>query len=274
VLPRVASMDLSELFALVPVRGATADFLNPSTVSPLPQFADELAAVRATPPERVTAELAAVQGLPEPVAARIRRDPSAALDRLADTLQAYWDSALAEYWPRLQRLLEADVLWRAHRIAFGGAAALFEDLHDTVSWNGDRITAADPWHYTGSLSGEGLLLVPCVMTWPGARKMIEPYQPQIAYPPRGIGTLWETGAPPAPHALAALIGPTRATILTALAEPTSTTTLARRLSITPSAVSQHLTVLQNAGLIAGSRTGRSVLYQRNRSGDQLAGTPT
>jgi DNA-binding transcriptional ArsR family regulator len=274
VLPRAAGIDLSEIFALVPVQGATADFLTPPPISPLPQFADELSAVRATPPERLTAELSAVQGLRKPVAARIRRDPAAALDRLADTLQAYWDTALAAYWPRLQTLLEADVLWRAQRIALGGAAALFEDLHETISWTGDRIHAADPWQYSGSLSGEGLLLVPSAMTWPRVRKMIEPYQPQISYPPRGIGTLWETGAPPAPHALAALIGTTRATILTALNQPTSTTTLARRLSITPSAVSQHLSVLHNAGLVASSRTGRSVLYQRTRSGDQLADAPT
>jgi DNA-binding transcriptional ArsR family regulator len=274
VLPRAASLDLSEIFALVPIHGATADFLTPPPISPLPQFAEELAAVRATPPERASAELSAVQGLPKVLATHIRRDPAAALERIADTLEAYWHLALAEYWPRLQRLLEADVLWRAQRVALGGAAALFDDLHETVSWKGDRVRAADPWHYTGSLSGEGLLLVPSAMSWPRVRKMIEPYQPQIAYPPRGIGTLWEIGAPPAPHALAALIGATRATILTALQEPVSTTALARRLSITPSAVSQHLSVLHRAGLVAGSRTGRSVLYQRTRSGDQLAGVPT
>jgi DNA-binding transcriptional ArsR family regulator len=109
-----------------------------------------------------------------------------------------------------------------------------------------------------------------VMAWPGVRKMIEPYQPQLAYPARGIGTLWETGAPPPRHALAALIGPTRAAMLTALAEPCSTTALARRLQITPGAVSQHLSVLLDAGMVTRSRVGRSVLYRRTRSGDMLA----
>ena len=112
--------------------------------------------------------------------------------------------------------------------------------------------------------------MPTVMTWPGVRKMIEPYQPMLAYPARGIGTLWETGAPPSPHALAALIGRTRAAMLTALAEPCSTTALARRLSITPGAVSQHLSVLLDAGMVTRSRVGRSVLYRRTRSGDTLA----
>jgi DNA-binding transcriptional ArsR family regulator len=268
--PLVARLDLSELFALVPVHGATADFLAPPPASPLPDFTEELEALRATPPGRVATDLAEVPGLPEPVAARIRGDPAAATSRIAGTLQAYWDIALAGHWPRIQALLEADVLWRSRRLATGGALALFEDLDETISWHGGRLTAADPWQYAGSLSGEGLLLVPAVMTWPGVRKMIEPYQPMLAYPARGIGTLWETGAPPPPHALAALIGQTRAAMLTALAEPCSTTALARRLQVTPGAVSQHLSVLLDAGMVTRSRVGRSVLYRRTRSGDTLA----
>ena len=268
--PLAARLDLSELFALVPVRGDTADFLAPPPASPLPDFAEELAAVRATPPARVAAELAGVPGLPEPVAERIHADPEAAIGRLTGTLQAYWDIALAGHWPRIQALLEADVLWRSRRIAVGGAAALFEDLHETITWRRGRLTAADPHQHSGSLSGEGLLLVPAVMTWPGVRKMIEPYQPMLAYPARGIATLWETGAPPAPHALAALVGQTRAALLTALAQPASTTALARRLQITPGAVSQHLSVLSGAGMVTRSRVGRLVLYRRTRSGDMLA----
>src|SRR6266571_4406927 len=136
--PLVATLDLSELFALVPVRGPTADFLAPPPASPLPDFAEELQAVRATTPDRVAAELSEVPGLPEAAAERVRRDPEAAIGRLAGTLQAYWDIALAGHWPRIQALLEADVLWRSRRLAAGGAAALFEDLHATITWHGDR----------------------------------------------------------------------------------------------------------------------------------------
>lgn len=267
--PMVADLDLSELFALVPVRGPTADFLAPPPTSPLPEFAAELEVVRRTPPDRVAAELAEVPGLPEPLAERLREDPGAAIGRLADTLQAYWDIALAPHWPRIQALLEADVLWRSRRLALGGARALFEDLHETVVWHGDRLSATDLFEHSGSLSGEGLLLVPSAMPWPDVRKMIEPYQPMLAYPARGIATLWETGAPPAPNALAALVGRTRAALLTALAQPASTTALAKRLSITPGAVSQHLSVLHDCGLVARSRVSRSVLYRRTRSGDML-----
>lgn len=268
--PLIAGLDLSELFALVPVHGDTADFLAPPPTSPLPDFAEELEAVRATPPDRVAAELAGVPGLPAAVAGRIRADPHAAIARLAGTLQAYWDIALAPHWPRIAALLEADVLWRSKRLAAGGTAALFEDLHETIAWRRGRLTAADPHHHTGSLAGEGLLLVPAVMTWPGVRKMIEPYQPMLAYPARAIATLWETGPPPSPRALGALIGQTRAAMLTTLTEPCSTTTLAHRLQVTPGAVSQHLSVLLDAGMVTRSRVGRQVLYRRTRSGDMLA----
>src|SRR5229473_7672156 len=83
--PLVAGLALSELFGLVPVHGPTADFLAPPPASRLPDFAEELEAVRATPPGRVVAELAEVPGLPAQVAERIRADPGAAVSRIADT---------------------------------------------------------------------------------------------------------------------------------------------------------------------------------------------
>ncbi|MCI0688984.1 MAG: winged helix-turn-helix domain-containing protein [Sporichthyaceae bacterium] len=114
------------------------------------------------------------------------------------------------------------------------------------------------------------MLVPSVMCWPNVRKDVEPYQPMLIYPTRGIATLWEAGGPPAPDALAALVGRTRAATLMALAEPVSTTALAHRLQVTPGAISQHLSVLFDSGLVTRARVGRSVLYCRTRAGDTLA----
>jgi DNA-binding transcriptional ArsR family regulator len=42
------------------------------------------------------------------------------------------------------------------------------------------------------------------------------------------------------------------------------------MSVTPGAVSQHLSVLLDAGMVTRSRVGRLVLYRRTRSGDMLA----
>jgi DNA-binding transcriptional ArsR family regulator len=267
--PRLVGLDLTDVFALVPVSGITADFLSPPPSTPLPDLADELDLVRNTPPERILADLTDVPDLPPDLTNRFHTDPHTAVTRVVDTLQTYWDIALAPHWPRIKTLLEADTLWRARQLAAGGAHALFHDLHPTITWHGDRLTVTDPWSHTGTPSGAGLLLVPSAMAWPTVRKMVHPYQPLIAYPARAIGTLWETGHRPPAHALADLLGPTRAQLLTLLAEPDTTTALARRLHLTPSAISQHLTVLHANGLITRTRTGRTVLYHRTTRGDTL-----
>jgi hypothetical protein len=267
--PLVAGLDLAEVFAIVPVHGFIADFITPAPSEPQPDITTEFDTIRQTEPERVIADIADVPNVPHATAARIRQDPEAAVVRIVDTLQIYWQVALAEHWPRILRLLEADVMWRSQRLATGGLHALFEDLHDSVTLDGNRLSAADPFDYTGQLSGTGLTLIPHAMGWPRVRKMIEPYQPEIAYPVRGVATLWETAPPPAKAALAALIGRTRAAVLFTLAEPATTTTLARRMRLTPGAVSQHLSVLLASGLVSRTRVAGSVLYRRTTRGDVL-----
>lgn len=269
--PRLRRIDLTDLFALVPVNGYMPDFLTPPPETPLPDFAAELERVRSTPPDVAYEEAAWVE-TPDPAAlARFIDDPAAGVRRVADRLQEYWTVALEEFWPRIHGLLEADVMWRARTLAAGGARELFADLHPSVAWHGDRLVAAKSCAYDGDLGGEGLVLVPSAFSWPGVAVMYEPYRPMLCYPARGVGTLWSDGAACTPGALAALIGRTRAKVLTSLAEPVSTTALARRLGLTPGAVSQHLAVLADGGLVARQRLGREVLYRRTPIGDTLAG---
>ncbi|MFB4263153.1 ArsR/SmtB family transcription factor [Nonomuraea sp. GTA35] len=91
----------------------------------------------------------------------------------------------------------------------------------------------------------------------------------MIYRGRGIGTLWEQPASRPPQALADLIGSARASLLTTLDGPASTTELARRHGVTPGAVSQHLAVLRRAGLVSRARAGRLVLYARTELADLL-----
>ncbi|MFF7244657.1 ArsR/SmtB family transcription factor [Embleya sp. NPDC008237] len=72
-------------------------------------------------------------------------------------------------------------------------------------------------------------------------------------------------------ALVSLVGAPEAGLLAALEEPLPTVELARRLRVTPSAVSQHLRVLYATGLVARARAGRQVLYRRSPLGDELVG---
>jgi len=265
-------VDLSELFALVPVNGMTVDFLSPPPTSPLPDFTEELASVARTPTRRLLADLTGTPGVPDAVAKAFAEDPRASLRRIVATLRTYWDLVLATHWPRMLALLQADVLWRTQQLALGGAQALFEDLHETITWEVDTLSVTDPWQHRSDLAGEGLLLMPSAMAWPAVRKLIEPYQPVVAYPARGVATLWETGGRgEAPEALESLVGSTRAKLLLAISEPSSTTSLALRLSVSPPAVSQHLAVLVANGLAARARVGRTVLYHRTARGDDLVG---
>ncbi|MFF5204842.1 DUF5937 family protein [Streptosporangium sp. NPDC000396] len=269
VRARAAELDLSELFALVPLQGYLVDFVTPTPETPVPDFAADLDRVRRTPPERAAEEASWVTGSDPRVIARFTADPEAGVARVADTLERYWETAFAEFWPRVYGLLEADVLRRSRQLAAGGARELFADLHPKVRWCGDRLMVTRHWEHSEPIGGDGLVLVPMAFSWLDVAVMVRPYRPLLFYPATGVGTLWTSGTPPAPKALAALLGRTRAQILTVLAEPATTSALARRMSLTPGAISQHLTVLADGGLVTRRRLGREVVYRRSPMGDSL-----
>ena len=273
VRPRLEGLDLAELLALVPPSGYLADFLTPPPDTPMPDFAAELDRVRSTPPERALHEARLVRSADPAALARFTADPAGGVHRVADAIEAYWEACFAEFWPRVYALLERDVLRRSRQLATGGARELFAALDPAVTWTGAELVVDRPWCNgpgTG-LDGDGLVLVPSAFYWPSVAVMCAPYQPMLVYPVLGVGTLWEQGPPPAPGALAALIGRSRAAILLALAEPSTTTALAGRMALTPGAVSQHLSVLSGSGLAVGMRLGKQVVYRRTATGDALAG---
>ncbi|MDG9718279.1 DUF5937 family protein [Streptomyces sp. DH24] len=268
-----ADLDVSPLFDLVPVptrspwAGRVPGFLCPPPTTPLPTLDMELATVRATPPEllHTTAEV------PPARLAALHADPVAGLARLAGVIEAYWELALAPYWSRILTLLEGDIRYRAGRLVEGGAQHLFADLDPQVTWAGNTLRLA---HRTARgarrLTGRGLLLVPSAFVWPRVFSVLnEPWQPSLRYPPRAVGTLWQTRPATVSDALAGVLGRSRATLLTELAAPASTTELARRTGLTPGGVSQHLTALRTAGLVSAHRTGRVVLYARTRAGETV-----
>ncbi|WP_067478559.1 DUF5937 family protein [Actinomadura hibisca] len=269
VRPRTRGFET--LRSLVPSAGYIPDFLTPPPATPLPDFAAELATVRATPPDVVAHELGRAAES-NPALWPLVAEPERVLAEICELLEGFWEAALLPYWDRIHDLLEGDVLRRTRALAAVGAEGVFADLHGAVRWRAGTLTVERPWDFWAELQGRGLLLVPSVFVWPDVSVMVPPYQPMLSYPPYGVATLWETRPAAPPDALAALIGRGRAHILTALATPASTTELARRLGVTPGAISQHLGVLRGCGLVTGQRLGRRVLYQRTRAGDMLAGS--
>lgn len=213
------------------------------------------------------------QGRPlSAVLAPLYQDPAAHLPKVAQELDRYWQAAIAPVWPRVRAVCTADVTYRMEQFAIGGLARVLAGLHAELTWEADRLLVDKPHHCTQrfDLSGTGILLLPCAFVWPTL--MVECCgvdQPALTYPARGVAELWTKS--PAEHAdpLTALVGRTRATLLTVLDLPRSTTQLAGQLGLSPPAVSQHLKVLKEAGLVTGRRRGKMVLYQRTRAATTL-----
>jgi len=159
---------------------------------------------------------------------------------------------------------------RSRQLAIGGARDLFASLNPAIRWTGNQLRIDRPNCTANGPHGDGLVLVPSAFHWPTVAVISAPYQSTLVYPVHGVGTLWEQGPPPAPDGLAALIGRSRAQMLVALAEPTTTTALARRLSLTTGAVSQHMGILRGSGLAVGKRIGKEIIYRRTPTGDALA----
>jgi DNA-binding transcriptional ArsR family regulator len=275
VRPHLGGLRLELLTALAPARGPyLPQFLLPAICRPWPELAEELDAVMATPAAMVRRELdQAYQGQPLPSVLRpLYEDPPAQLPEVIEELQRYWQAAIAPVWPRVRALCTADLTWRMEQFANGGLARVLTKLHSQLTLEADRLRVDTPHHCQQrfDLAGAGILVVPCAFIWP--RLMVEccgVQQPTLTYPARGVAELWTE--PPAEHAdpLVALVGRTRATLLTTLGLPRTTTQLAGQLGLSPPAVSQHLKVLKDAGLVTGRRRGRMVLYQRTPAATTL-----
>jgi len=267
---RLEGLDLSLLEAVAPAQAAyRPDFIHPPPERPRAGFASELARVRATPPEQVARDLAWAYGESEPPAAArvLLDDPPRGMAQLTELMTVYWKRVIEPHWPAIRATLEADIAYRASRLAEGGPLAAFADLHEEVAWRDGALVVDRAYDTTVDLAGRGLLLVPVAFAWPQLWAMFDPpWQPAVVYAPRGVATLWEP-AEQAPDALADLLGRRRAALLDAL--PATTQELARAHAASPAGVSEHLAVLRRAGLIEGRRAGRVVRYARTGAGDAL-----
>ncbi|MGX1881478.1 ArsR/SmtB family transcription factor [Streptomyces sp. NPDC055287] len=276
VRPRVAAagLDRGWLAELIPPAGYVPDFLNPAPVGPAPAPAVELAAIVAVPAGRVRQDLDHLrhhQGSLGPRLRTLYAEPQARLARVAEEIETYWELALAPYWARIRAVLDADVFYRARQVAERGVGHLFNDLHASVSWDDNALRLVRRRRtLSRQTAGAGLLLVPSVFAGPGPRTRVSlPDPPQLAYPARGVGALWESRPVPRTDAIAAVLGRSRTRLLTELEAPASTTELAHRTGLSAARVSQNLTALHRAGLVSAHRAGRSVLYARTSAAESV-----
>ncbi|MEU1071747.1 MULTISPECIES: helix-turn-helix domain-containing protein [unclassified Streptomyces] len=269
----------TELFAaLIAPHGFIPDFLTPRPERVRPSFAEQSAQLRRTPLELIGPDFRRTFGpgaeLP-PVIRRGLADPAALLERIASAFDRYWEQCLApDWWPRARAVLEADLAHQSRVLAEQGAAGLFRDLDKRLSWRAGvlrlRHPVPDTWPAADiQVAGRGMVLMPTTFVRGAITTVDTTLPPVLNYPAHGRGTLGEAPPPVSDRALVRLLGPARARLLTLLAEPATTTELARRLEVTPGAVSQHLSVLYDAGLLHRARRGRGVEYARTALGDEL-----
>jgi len=249
------------------------DFLMPLPPGPAPTFEEELAAVRATPAEVVEAQLPRYTSrMDTRPLQRFRERREEAFAELADDLAAYHRAAIAPWWPAMRAALDEEVLHRTRALATAGPDALLADLHERVRWQPPILTLVKPVEQSFKAVEQRLLLIPLIFSRGGLTcSTDDPDVVAVSYQARGAVLLADSprDAKAVDNRLAILVGRTRATVLRALARPTTTAGLARELGLAPSTVSEHLTALCAAGVVSRRRVGRRVLYGLDPAGVAL-----
>ncbi|MFD0277875.1 DUF5937 family protein [Kitasatospora sp. NPDC127111] len=255
--------------------------LVPAPRCPLAEIEEELSALLGVPAERVRDGLAApaerardgLAAASRPAATGVERraaeDPEHALPQPAGALHAWWQAAIRPHWPRIRAVLEADIAHRTRRLAEDGIHEVLAGLHPTLHWTGDRLVSPDLPDDGSALGGAGLTLTPSAFA--DRCHLLTGHQdtpPALVYPARALGLLWERREG-AGDALARLLGRSRARLLDCTGSPATTTQLAARTGLSLGAVSQHLAVLRDAGLVTGHRYRREVHYTATDLGKAL-----
>ncbi|MBZ0306416.1 MAG: winged helix-turn-helix domain-containing protein, partial [Anaerolineae bacterium] len=250
------------------------DFLTPPVTRPIMNIYDEIEAIRATPPNLVKRDIDEVRLRfnsytpdEELILQEYVEQPDTALERLVSEVEMYWRLTLARHWPRMQEILEADILYRARQLALGGVEMVFAELDPTVTYENLEIRFKKKSDHSGEVESDRVILIPLIFSCQSPFSLISPeWYPSLSYQPRGWGMWREAGQFPASDALELTVGAGRAKILQSLIQPASTGELAHRLNITAGAVSQHMARLSQAGLVTSMHSGKRVYHQLTQRG--------
>jgi len=275
------------------------EFFFPSPAGDLLGFADELGRLRAIDPALVRLEFAipligpqagggeardpamleepavrrrlreraAAQG-DEALAELLLDDPGALLERFLGLLERYWEDAFASEWERIEPDLAAGVAEAGRQIEEHGLYALLRGLWPEVRSDPEagRFWLERPHDHEVEIGPEDrLVLAPSAYVWPHVRVNCDaPWPLGLVFPASSIVREARPRIPPAAlvGVLRALADDTRLRALRLIAErPRSTQELAPLVGITEAALSKHLRVLAEAGLLERRREGYYVLYR-------------
>jgi DNA-binding transcriptional ArsR family regulator len=266
---RRSTLDL--LMPLAP-GGYFPDFITPSEAAL--GIEAGIDAVLSTSKERLRTEIGLLAADPSTLPAGIQalgRGDRAALGRLGEALRLHHQVAVAPHWTQIQAHVEADRVKRSRAWLDGGCEGMLNSFRPLMRWQFPVLEVDFPVEQDLYLDGRGLLLVPSYFSWAQPDALHDPsLSPVLVYPvehaPRKRGPADDDGNA---ESLGALIGATRAWILAAVDEGCTTGELARRVGVAASSISQHTTVLRDAGLVRTTRAGKSVMHTVTPLGKSL-----
>ncbi|NUR24355.1 MAG: winged helix-turn-helix transcriptional regulator [Catenulispora sp.] len=258
------------LSALTPTMGYFPDFLNP--VTPDFRLDTGLEQIRRTPQpmlDRDLQRLADTLGYAAPPVMRaLAAGEPDALRQLTATMHAFYEMAVVPHRRIVDAAVEHDRRLRIRAMAACGVEGLLASLRPHIEYSDGELRVPSHPDQEIFLGGRGLLLVPAYFCVNHPMTMFDDdLPPVLVYPaerPHDLLAGQPEGA--ARRNLAALLGATRAAVLTAIADGRTTTELARRVGISAASVSEHTTVLRDSGLIVSRRDGNRVVHHVTRLG--------
>jgi DNA-binding transcriptional ArsR family regulator len=200
----------------------------------------------------------------ERLAGLILDDPVEALERLVALLERYWLAVRGRVGAPRGRPRAGG---RREQAAIETEGALsFLACHNALRREGDTIVRRSPHEHTVEITPERrLMLTPSAYVWPHVRVNCDAPWPLVVIYPAGFVTR-EAARRAAPPELLSLLraagDDSRLRILKLVAErPRTTEELAPLVSLSEPALSRHLRILGEAGLVSARRDGYYVLYR-------------
>lgn len=265
--------DMVDVFAPVYRSGARVfpDFVAPNPIAPRASFQEELAAMRAVPPQEMTASIRCLFPNERPPAyERFLRDPEGSLGVLVDALGEYWSRVFERQWPTMEAILEREVLTLGSRLVSEGAGALLARLHPRIKLHAGTLRwASEALGQEVQVANNRLRVVPMLSGPDAIMSSLTESGAVIAYAAPGTSLLWEAADGAAGDGPSQVLGATRARVMIAVAMPASTMDVAHQLEMSNALASHHLKALEDQGLVDGVRFGRRVYYRLTARGLRL-----
>ncbi|MFC0106258.1 ArsR/SmtB family transcription factor [Kibdelosporangium aridum] len=184
---------------------------------------------------------------------------------MVELVDAFAEIAVVPCWTAIRGHLKA-----VERTQHQDVHGLLSTLHPQVRLQDTVLHIMDGDRADIRLGRNGLAIARSAFLSSRPAVVVDAERPKMivsAVPP--MSTQWWRAEDLSSTALSALLGKTRATLLRLLRDACSTGELAKRAGVSAGAVSQHIGVLRDAGLITTARERNTVQHSLTVLGEQL-----